>query len=287
MKFGIYYAFWEHDWNADYIPYVRKVKDLGFDILEISGAGLSERSDEYMRTLRDTAKDNNIILTCGYGPRPQDNIAVENRKEALSFYNTLFSKLEVADIHLIGGGLYSYWPIDYSKPFDKKRDLDLSIAGMKEMADIAMDHGIDLGMEVLNRFEGYLLNTAEEAVSFVKAVDRKNVHVMLDTFHMNIEEDSFTKAIETAGALLGHFHIGQPNRKLPQKGRMDWNEIGKALRSIGYDGTVVMEPFIRMGGQIGQDIKVFHDLTEGMSDEEIDRKTAESVEYIRNCFNGK
>ena len=67
-------------------------------------------------------------------------------------------------------------------------------------------------MEALNRFKGYLLNTAEEAVDFVTRVDRPNVKVMLDTFHMNIEEDSMEDAIRLIGDLLGHLHLGEANQ---------------------------------------------------------------------------
>ena len=71
---------------------------------------------------------------------------------------------------------------------------------------------------MLNRFENHVLNTAEEGVAFVREVGKPNVKVMLDTFHMNIEEDSFGKAIRTAGPLLGHFHTGENNRRVPGKG---------------------------------------------------------------------
>ena len=91
-------------------------------------------------------------------------------------------------------------------------------------------------MEVLNRFEGYLLNTAEEGVRYVREVNEDNVKLMLDTFHMNIEESSMTEAIRQAGPLLGHFHTGEPNRMPPGAGRMPWFEIGLALQSIGYEG---------------------------------------------------
>jgi D-psicose/D-tagatose/L-ribulose 3-epimerase len=77
---------------------------------------------------------------------------------------------------------------------------------------------------------------------------------MLDTFHMNIEEDSFGAAIRAAGPLLGHFHTGENNRRVPGKGRLPRHEIGTTLREIGYDGAVVMEPFVKMGGGIGSDI---------------------------------
>ena len=159
------------------------------------------------------------------------------------------------DIHLIGGALYSYWPVDYSKPIDKPGDWARSVAGVREVAKVAEDCGVDYCLEVLNRFENHMLNTAEEAVSFVEEVGSPSVKVMLDTFHMNIEEDSIGGAIRKAGARLGHLHTGECNRKVPGKGRIPWAEVGGALRDIGYQGSVVMEPFVTMGGKVGSDIR--------------------------------
>ena len=90
--------------------------------------------------------------------------------------------------------------------------------------------------------------------------------VMLDTFHMNIEEDSLLNAIRKSGKLLGHFHVGEANRRCPYAGgRVDWAAIGGVLREIGYDKCVVMEPFVRMGGQVGHDVSLRRDLSYGVS----------------------
>lgn len=146
---------------------------------------------------------------------------------------------------------------------------------------------ITLCMEVLNRFEGYLLNTAEEGVRYVREVNEDNVKLMLDTFHMNIEESSMTEAIRQAGPLLGHFHTGEPNRMPPGAGRMPWFEIGLALQSIGYEGPVVMEPFVRPGGTVGQNIKIWRDLTgHALTTEELDEMAKQAVQfqkYVLEC----
>ncbi len=92
---------------------------------------------------------------------------------------------------------------------------------------------------------------------FVKEVGCPNVEVMLDTFHMNIEEQSIAGAIRHAGSLLGHFHTGECNRMVPGQGRMPWREIGEALRDIGYQGYVVMEPFINRGGGRSGEISMY------------------------------
>ena len=105
------------------------------------------------------------------------------------------------------------------------------IEGIAGIADFANDLGINLCMEVLNRFENHVLNTAAEGVAFVKEVGKPNVKVMLDTFHMNIEEDSIGGAIRTAGSLLGHLHTGECNRRVPGKGRTRLSSCCTAARA--------------------------------------------------------
>ena len=288
MKYGIYYAYWEKEWKADYIPYVKKVKELGFDILEIGCAFLPSMSDEYLQKLREEAEKWGVRLTGGYGPAPEHNIASADPavvKAAFANYEKTFQKMKVAGMKKIGGGLYSYWPVDYSKPIDKQGDLARSIANVRELGDMAAAYDITLGMEVLNRFEGYLLNICDEGLEFVTKVDRPNVKLMLDTFHMNIEEDAFGDAIRKAGNWLGHFHVGEANRRPPHAGgRIPWEEIGRALHDIGYDGDVVMEPFVQMGGQVGSDIKVWHPMLSEETMEKMDADVAASVKFLRGSW---
>lgn len=288
MKYGIYYAYWEKMWNADYIPYVKKVKDLGFDILEVGCLRFPEMEDEYLLKLRAEAEKYGITLTGGYGPDAAHNIASADAKivkAAFDQYEATFKKMKTAGIDWLGGGLYHYWPVDYTKPFDKAADTARSIDNIRELADMAKAYGIKLGMEVLNRFEGYLLNTCEECLDFVTKVDRENVTVMLDTFHMSIEEDSFADAIKLAGSKLGHVHLGEANRRCPHPGgRMPWKEIGEALHSIGYDGKCVMEPFVMRGGEVGRDIHIRHDLSKNAPIEQLDQDAADSVKYLRDMW---
>ncbi|MBR5520288.1 MAG: sugar phosphate isomerase/epimerase, partial [Clostridia bacterium] len=176
------------------------------------------------------------------------------------------------------------WPVDYSKPIDKVGDRARSIANVRTVGKIARECGVEYCLEVLNRFEGYLLNTCDEAVDFVREVDEPAVKVMLDTFHMNIEEDSMIDAIHKAGNLLGHFHVGENNRKLPGQGTMPWAEIGKALRAVNYQKAVVMEPFVMPGGTVGSDIKVWRTLKDNPTQERLDADAAESVRYLRFAF---
>ena len=130
-----------------------------------------------------------------------------------------------------------------------------------------------------------MINECYECVDYVKAVGKPNVKVMLDTFHMNIEEDSMIDAIHLAGSLLGHFHVGEANRRPPRPGgRIDWAAIGQALKDIDYQGDIVMEPFVTMGGQVGKDISIWRDLSHGASEAELDKDAADSVAYLRSLW---
>ena len=284
MKHGIYYAFWENEWNADYRYYIEKVAKIGFDILEIGALRINSYTPGQLIEIRQCAKNNGIVLTAGIGPSVDKNLSSPDeavRKAGNAFFKETLTNLAKLDVPLIGGALYSYWPIDYSKPVDKVGDRARGIEGIRGIADFANDLGINLCMEVLNRFENHVLNTAAEGVAFVKEVGKPNVKVMLDTFHMNIEEDSIGGAIRTAGPLLGHFHTGECNRRVPGKGRTPWREIGEALRDIGYDGTIVMEPFVRMGGTVGADIKVWRELSQGADEVQMDHDALDALKFSR------
>jgi D-psicose/D-tagatose/L-ribulose 3-epimerase len=284
MKHGIFSAFWEKEWTGNFPYYIEKVAGLGFDILEIAVQQIDKYGDRQLAEIRKCSKDNGIILTAGIGPSPDKDLSSPDpavREAGAVFFKEMLSRLGKLDVHIIGGALYSYWPVDYSKPVDKEGDRARGIKGISGVADYANDLGIDLCLEVLNRFENHVLNTAAEGVSFVTEVGKPNVKVMLDTFHMNIEEDSIGGAIRTAGPLLGHFHTGECNRRVPGRGRMPWREIGEALRDIRYDRAVVMEPFIRMGGAVGSDIKVWRDLSEGATEAQMDTEARDALVFSR------
>ncbi len=293
MKIGTYFAYWEREWDTDFFPYISKAADLGFDILEIAGGGLADLPDEQVIQLRDEAERCGITLMVCIGLPKKYDVSSEDelvRQAGIAYMKRLIDKTSLVGAKQIGGITYAYWPVDYNKPVNKPLARKISIRSVQELADYANPKGITLTLETVNRFEQFLFNDAREAreaTEFVKDVNRTNVKVMLNTFHMNIEEDFFRNAIITTGPYLGHLHIGEPNRKVPGKGRIPWQEIGEALREIGYDGTVVMEPFVRPGGGVGTDIKVWRDLSDNASDEQLDEDIAASCLFVRRAFCGE
>lgn len=283
-KIGIYFAYWEKEWEADYSYYIDKVKSLGFDVLELAAGCLPDIGSKGRQEIRKRAADAGIELTYCIGLPPEYDLACEElsvRKNGIQYVGQLLDCIHEMGGDTLGGIVYSCWPGPVVTYDEKMRSRERSIASVKEIAQKAEDYGIQYCLEIVNRFEQYLLNTASEGVDFVKEVGSPNVKLLLDSFHMNIEEDSLYQAITCAGERLGHFHIGECNRKTPGQGRMDWDEIIKALDTIDYQGKIVMEPFLRPGGQVGKDIKIYRDQSGNASEEQMDIMAADALKFIR------
>lgn len=113
--------------------------------------------------------------------------------------------------------------------------------GVAALAESAQAAGIKVAMEVLNRYESHLLNTAAQAIEFVRQVNHPSVGILLDAYHMNIEEANPARALETAGDRLFIFHVADSNREGIGRGHTDFVALAAALRRIGYAGDVIVE----------------------------------------------
>ena len=284
-KIGIYYAYWTHDWDADFHPFIDKVAELGFDVLEVNAGTVAHMTSEERQSLKAHADDKDIILSHCIGLPHKYDIASED--EAIRENGIAYLEKMAEAIGEMGGGnlsgiIYSSWPTTMPEgETDKRPYVERSVASMKKAIKAAEDNNVIFNMEVVNRFEQFLMNTCDEAIAYVEAVDSPNAKILLDTFHMNIEEDFISEAIQKAGDKLGHLHIGENNRMPPGYGHIPWTEVGAALRKINYHGYVVMEPFLMPGGEVGRDIKVFRDMSVGL---ELDDEARKALMFIRGVL---
>jgi len=278
---GIYYAYWTQNWDADFVPFMQKVKGLGFDFLEVNAGTVTRMNSAQRDRLKKAALDAGIELTYCIGLTREFDLASEDasvRKAGIEFLREMARMLKYMGHRQLGGIIYSAWPGKLPEGGDKRAAVDRSVAAMREAIKLAEDCGAFFNVEVVNRFEQYIMNTAAEAVAYVQRVGSPNCRVLLDSFHLNIEEDSIRDAIVTAGERLGHFHVGETNRRCPGRGRMPWDEIFGALREIEYNGAISMEPFLMPGGEVGRDISVYRDLRQGV---DLDAEAKFALEFVR------
>ncbi|MEO9295967.1 MAG: sugar phosphate isomerase/epimerase family protein [Nitrososphaera sp.] len=127
----------------------------------------------------------------------------------------------------------------------KTAALDAAVPTLKGLAGFAADHGVTLVVEPLNRYSTPYCSNAQDALYVASRVDHEHLKIMLDTFHMNIEEDSFEHTISKSKDMLAHMHFADNNRKMPGYGHIDFSAIMGALVRAGYDRYVTFEPTLQ------------------------------------------
>ena len=124
---------------------------------------------------------------------------------------------------------------------DRKVFMNRQAAAMRVIDAYAAENGVPLYIEAINRYELDTLVTADEIIGFIRENGLASTYAHLDTFHMNIDEHSFERAIRKCGPLLGYMHVAENTRHYPGHDRLDFDSAFRALRDIGYDGFVSVE----------------------------------------------
>ena len=279
--------FWEKNWDADHSRYIKKAAKIGFDVLEFQAQPLLDMTDEKLKSLKSLADEVGIELTYSLGLDPAYDVSSPDEKIRLGgvdYLKRIVEQIGKMDGKLLSGVSYAGWGTPPYVLDDKRPLLENSLKSMREIIKTAEDNGVVYCVEAVNRFEGCLINTAQEAIAYADEVGSKNIGILLDTYHMNIEENSIGDAIRLVGNRLTSFHTGENNRTAPGRGHLNWDEIFGALAEIGYKNRIVCEPFVMQGGEVGRDIHVFRDLIADTSEESIDREAAYIIEFEKSMM---
>ena len=145
-----------------------------------------------------------------------------------------------SDEPLISDGNHKFLPVEM-----KRKLISSLVRPLRELAEYASDYGIDLVIEPLNRYSTPICTSSEDAKYIVNQLNHENMGIMLDTFHMNIEEDSIYETIVSTGSLLRHIHVSDNNRKMPGFAHIDFDEVVRALKKIKYSKFITFEPTIQ------------------------------------------
>jgi D-psicose/D-tagatose/L-ribulose 3-epimerase len=277
MKIGVNFLLWAAAMNDKSVELIEKSARLGFDGVEIF---IDEPRNIDCKRIRKVAADHGLGITCCAIVGPDRNLISDDpatRRSALDYL-----KASVAICHEVGsrvfaGPLYAGVGVLAGRP-RTHQEWDRAVEGLSEAARDAEAADVSLCLEPLNRFETYFVNIAEDAVRLVRDVGSPNVRVMLDTFHMNIEEKSLTDAVRKAGPLLGHFHCSENDRGTPGTGHVDWPGVFGALRDIGYDGWLVIESFVLGNEAIARAAAIWRDIAPSGDD-----LARDGLAFLRQC----
>ena len=241
MKFGMNLLLWTGEINEQTIPVMEMIKKAGYDGVEVpmfnydldyaawgrrlDGLGLQRTAV----TIR-TGQDNPI------SPDAKVRAAgVDANRRAVDCCQTLGATHLVGPFHSALG--------EFSGCGPTADEWKWGVESMRSVAQHAGSAKVILGVECLNRFETYLINTHADAARFAKEVNHSDCRIMYDTFHANIEEKDVAAAIRAGGDMIAHVHISENDRSTPGKGAIRWAETFDALAAIHYDGWLTVEAF--------------------------------------------
>lgn len=274
LPIGIHLSYWQVQWDDDLLPLIQKAKSAGFDVAEFP---LLFPGDLNYRVLRSELDNLGMLASCGTGLGPTTDITHPNssiRKDGIKYLQSCLEGAAKLGSPGLGGVTYAPWGFF---PDDDWGDrLKRCVASLKDVVIIAEDNNVLIHMELLNRFEGYLINTVEQGLAIIDEVDSKYLKLHLDTFHLNIEADHIGDEIRKAGKYLGHFHLVANNRKIPGEGHIPWNEVRQALKDVGYQGYLVTECFVNPAGEVGKGLFIWRQLAE-----DLDLSAKQAAQFIK------
>ncbi len=239
---GVHALVWAGDLSPESTRHViSQTKRAGYDLIELSLHG-PQLMD--LALTRDLLQEHGLRVGCSRGLTFEADVSSEDPAVVARGVAMLEEGIAITQAiggNYFGGILYGAMA-KYHQPCTAAGRRN-AVNAVKRVADFAGARGITLGLEVVNRYESNLLNTANQALQLLSEVDKPNVKVHLDTYHMNIEEVDFVQPVLLCGDQLGYVHIGESHRGYLGSGTIDFGQFFKALAQIDYQGVVTFESF--------------------------------------------
>jgi D-psicose/D-tagatose/L-ribulose 3-epimerase len=248
---GIISMFYARPFGTMQLAMLPRMKAAGMDFVELL---VPEPGELDLDAARGALAASGLSVVLAARVNLQRDLASEDEAAHRAGIAYLKACVEVArslGAQIVGGPLYGA-PLVFAgrapAPVDedrRARRVARVVAGLRAAAAFAADNGVVLGLEPLNRFETDVANTTRHGLTLVEEVGSPALGVMLDTFHMNMEDPDIPAAIRAAGSRLVHFQANENNRGFVGTGHLDWTAIARALADAGYRGPVTLEPFRR------------------------------------------
>jgi D-psicose/D-tagatose/L-ribulose 3-epimerase len=244
-QIGITTWVWTAPLSNEELPSIAAhIAELGFDLVEVPVEGTTDL--DYVKAAAVIKEVGLAASVCAVMSPDRDLIHPDEgiRSNGVAYVRHCIDAAHTLGARNVIGPIYSAVGRQWQPtPDERNRDVDLLVRQLRSLAEYAGERGVVLGLEPLNRFETSFINLAEQGIEVVDRVDHPSCGLLLDTFHMNIEERSIGEAIRAAGRRLRHLHACENDRGTPGTGHVPWREVADACRTINYDGPVVIETF--------------------------------------------
>jgi len=280
LQFGASTFVWASPFGTDTLDLIDKVKEFGFDLIEIC-VEQPETIDTRLVRARLNAVDLKPLVCGAFGPDRDMSAEYDAvRDNAATYLRQCVDIAHALGSPTVSGPMYAGVGATTMRTGEERRtQWDRAAATLRPVADYAAGLGVRLALEPLNRFETDLINTVEQALRFLDDLGRTNVGLLVDTFHMNIEEKDIPAAIRRAGSRLFEFHACANDRGTPGEDHLPWPAIAAALADVSYSGPIVIEAFTSKIKEIARAVSLWRPLAESE-----DALAANGLKHLRRIF---
>ncbi len=239
---GVHALVWVGGTRPDEIAEaVRRTKDAGYDLLELS---LHEMEVLDVEDTRRALDDAGLQVACSRGLAFDADVSSDDPTIVARGEKILQESLDVVaglGGSILTGALYSALG-KYGHPLSDAGRANV-VTVLRDLAKEAAGRGVNLGLEICNRYETNVINTARDALRLADDIGEDNVVIHLDTYHMNIEESDFVTPVLEVGDRLGYVHIGENHRGYLGSGSIDFPAFFHALEKADFGGPITFESF--------------------------------------------
>ena len=262
MKVGMCMFLWTTNVSNLHEALLRDLKATGFDGVEIPiFEGTPDRYQKLGDLLDRIGLERTAVSAIGDPAKNLISPDAATRKAGVDHMRWAIDCAAALRAATLSGPLHStlgYFTGTGPTGAERKR----SISSQRLIGDHAAKRGVTIGLEALNRFECYFLNTMDDLSAHVDEIGHPNIRAMYDTFHANIEEADPIGAFRRNVRNIVHVHISENDRGVPGRGNIPWRETFRAIRASGYDGWLTIEAFGRSLKDLAAATKVWRDFAE-------------------------
>lgn len=278
IKFGVSTWLWTSPFQTSAIPVLfSKIAGMGYDVVEIAvedpalidGNAVKEALIKY----------NLKAVVCGAFGSSRDltNEDPEIQENCFRYIEACLDFCVLWDTKFFAGPMYSaVGKARMVSPEQRIKEWDLAVKNLRKVCEMATLRGLEIALEPLNRFESDLVNTTMDVCRLIEHIDHPAAKVILDSFHMNIEEPDIENAIKLAGNKLIHVQVAENYRGTPGTGQTNWEAYRRGLEAINYEGTVSIESFTPENKELAQSVCIWHPLAESQ-----DKFATEGLAFLK------
>lgn|SRR5690606_32653366 len=280
LKIGVNTFLLTSPFTSEQVDLFGQFSDWGCDAVEIA---LEDAAHIDAGRIKKALDDHGLIcssICAAMGPGRDLRGTPAEQQAAVEYITSAMELMAQIDCPVMAGPMYStVGRAEQTSEDQYRRQWDTVVSHLQRLAVRAEELGVKLAMEPLNRYETDFINTCDQAVALVDAVDHQAIGILLDTYHMNIEEKDSAAAIRKAGHRLLHVHACGCDRGAPGGDHIDWNSIREALKEVNYRGSLVIESFTPAVKVVAKAASIWRNFEPSREDIAI-----KGVSFLRNHF---